>query len=424
MFTSRNFKALLLLSASLLLLHADAAAQSGRTARRPKTLPGMQPAAAPAPVDYTHYDKVKVVVARGMSDFVKTLNEQGRLGYRLEKTVNYGDPKQSRNVNESQRYAAVLHLDPGHTYDYASDPLWEDSKYSGPLNYYPGRGYGLAHAYAVAQCRVVDVYDYTAPSDSATRQEIQAEKGNVLLFMRRDGAETQTKEYRAFKGQFALDGGQKKELQAALDAAPPGFKPVRVLFSGAGPQVFYVTVLSERDLNEPAPPKVEYQLVKEVFGFEEEVNRLAAAGARYVGGGRIDSIKLAVLAREAGGATAYTFKDDHQYQKEFPRMVAAGNRYVGLMPGDPSCDYELVRQKLVFARDAGGAHAREYKILEISDHKTAKQPGVLTNAGVPELQRLLADGFRVRELFYSNGLYAILEKQAEPPAAHAQTSER
>ena len=422
--TPRNFKALLLLAASLLLLHTDASAQSGRTARRPKTLPGMQPAPAPTPVDYTHYDRTKVVVAHGMENFVKALNEQGRLGYRLEKTVSYGDPKQSRDAKESLRYAAVLHLDPGHTYDYVSDPVWEDSKYSGPLNHYPGRGYSLAHAYGVAQCRVVDVFDYAAPPESSTKQEIQAEKGNVLLFMRRDAAETQTKEYRAFKGRFTLDGGQKQELQAALDAAPPGFRPVRLLFAGAGPHIFYVTVLSERDLNEPATPKVEYQLVKEVFGFEDEVNRPAAAGSRYVGGGRIDSLKFAVLARQAGGAAAYTFKDGHQHRKEFPGMVAGGNSYVGLMAGDPTCDFEVVSQKLVFERDASGAPARDYKVLEISDHKTARKPGLLTNAPVTELQRLLADGFRVRELFYNYGLYVILEKQAEAPAPQVQTSER
>ena len=422
--TSRHFKPLLLLFTSLLLLQPHAFPQSGRNPQGPRQAPGMQP--APTPEDPRRYAEVRVVVSRGMDDFVKALNEQGRLGYRLEKTVNYGDPKRSRNPNESQSYAAVLRLDPGHSYDYVSDPLWEGSRYGGPLNHYPRRGYGLAHAYAVTQCRLVDVYDYTAPPDSPAKQEFQSEKGNVLLFMRRDAAGTQTKEYRAFKGRFTLDGGQKGELQAALDAAPPGFRPVRLLFSGAGPHVFYVTVLSERDLEETAPPKVGYQLVKEVFGFEDEVNRLAAAGSRYVGGGRIDSLKFAVLARRAGGAAAYTFKDGHQQRKEFPRMLAAGNGYAGLMAGDLTCDSdgEAVSQKLVFARGAGGAPAGEYRILEIADRKSLKTPGVLPDAAVSELRGLLAEGFRVRDLFYSYGLHVILERPAGAPASQVQTGER
>jgi hypothetical protein len=419
MFTSRDFKTLLLLAASLLVLQADALAQSGRREPARSPVPPLSPAPAPTPTDYTHYDKVKVVVSRGIEEFVKALNEQGRLGYRLEKTVGYGDPK------ESQTFAAVLHLDPGHRYDYFSGSMPEDARYGEPLNYDARRGYTLAHAYAITQCRQVDVYDPHDPPGSTARQETQMVKWNVLLFMRRDAAETQTKEYRVFKGLFALDGGQKNELQAALDAAPQGFRPVRLLFSSAGPFNFNVTVVAERDLNESAPPKVEYQLVKEVFGFEDEVNRLAAAGSRYVVGGRHELVKIALLERQAGGSAAYTFKDGHQHRKEFPRMLAAGNSYVGLMADVRSCNSsEVVGQKLVFGRDAGGDPAREFKILEIADHKAAKRPGVLSGATASELQRLLADGFRVRDFFYSHGLYAILEKQAASPAPRTQTGER
>ena len=182
--------------------------------------------------------------------------------------------------------------------------------------------------------------------------------------------------------------------------------------------------MAERDLDEAAPPKVEFEVVKEVLGFEDEVNRLAAVGARYVVGGRVDWVKVAVLARQAADATAYTFKDPHQHRKEFPRMVAAGNSYVGLMEGDLTCEYEVVGQKLVFARDAAGAPARAYKILEISDHKTARKPGVLTNAAVSELESLLAEGFRVRDMLYTYGLYVILEKQTEERVSQTQTSAR
>ena len=421
MFTSRNFKALLPLAASILLLQSHAPAQSGRKPPPPKTVPGMRP--APTPIDYTHFDKVKVVVSEGVYNFVEALNEQGRLGYRLEKTVSYGDPLNYR------KYAAVLRLDPGHSYEYVSDSMPEDMRrYGDPLNHHARRGYSLVHAYALTQCRTVDVsLDPNYPNDTSPRQELRAvQRSNVLLFMRRDAAERQTKEYRVFTGLFTLDGGQKKELQAGLDAAPPGFRPVRLLFSGAGPDIFHVTVVAERDLNESAPPKVEYRLVKEVFGFEDEVNRLAAAGSRYVDGGRIQFVKIALLERQAGGANAYTFIDDSGDGKRFDREVAAGNSYAGLLVGDLTCasDSSLFLQKLVFARDAGGGPAREYKILKLTDLKLARLTGLLPADAVSELRRLLADGFRVRDLFYSHGLYAILERQTEAPASQVQTSER
>ncbi|MET0650151.1 MAG: hypothetical protein ABW208_26380 [Pyrinomonadaceae bacterium] len=416
MFTSRNFKALILLSASLLFFHPHARAQSGRKPWTPKPL--TQP--APTPAGSAHYEEVRVVAALGREEFVKALNEQGRLGYRLEKTVGDGgaDPRS---------YAAVLRLDPGHTYDYVSDPLSEDPRFGTPLNYYPERGYAFVHAYGAVQCRQVEVFDPNATPDYSNRQETREERSNVLLFMRRDGANAQTKEYRAFKGRFTLDGGQKKELQAALDAAPPGFRPVHVLFAGDGELIVNVTILAERDLNEAAPPKVEYEMVKEVFGFEDKINSLAAAGSRYVVGGRLGFVKIALLERQAGGATAYTFKDDRQHRKEFPKMLAAGNSYAGLLVGDPRCDSGdgVFLQKFVFARAAGGTSPGEYKILQIPDRGPDKKKltGLLPDASVSELRRLLADGFRVRDLFYNLGLYAILERPAKAPDAR-ETSER
>ena len=416
MLTSGNFKALLLLSASILLLHPHARAQSGR-----KTLTPGPAAAQAAPNASAQYEEVRVVVSPGREEFVKALNGQGRLGYRLEKTVADGgaDPR---------RYAAVLRIDPGHTYDYVSDPLSEDTRFGTPLNHYPERGYAFVHAFGAVECRSVEVFDPLATPESSARQETQELRSSVLLFMRRDGAGAQTKEYRAFKGRFTLDGGQSKELQAALDAAPPGFRPVHVHFAGDGQLIVNVTILAERDLNEAAPPKVGYEMVKEVFGFEEKINRLAAAGSRYVVGGRLGFVKIALLERQAGGATAYTFKDDRQHRKEFPKMLAAGNSYAGLLVGDPRCDIGdgVFLQKLVFARAAGGTPAGEYRVVQIADRGPDKKKltGLLPDASVSELRRHLADGFRVRDLFYDLGLYAILEKRAKAPAPPVQTSAR
>jgi hypothetical protein len=210
MFTPRNFKALLLLSASLLFPRAHAFAQSGRKPPTPATAPGMRPAPAPTPTDHTRYEKVRVLVSRGLDSFVKDLNEQGRLGYRLEKTVAYDGPEEPR------RYAGLLHLDPGHRYEYVSDSAPEEARYGDPVNSYPRLGYTFAHAYTVTRCVKTEVYDanssYPPDSPSPVRQETHALKRSALLFMRRD-AGGQTKEYKTFGGRFALDGGRRRSFR-------------------------------------------------------------------------------------------------------------------------------------------------------------------------------------------------------------------
>ena len=46
------------------------------------------------------------------------------------------------------------------------------------------------------------------------------------------------------------------------------------------------------------------------------------------------------------------------------------------------------------------------------------------DASVSELRRLLAEGFRVRDLFYESGLHVILERQAGARVSPVQTSAR
>lgn len=410
MFTFQRLKALLLLAASLLILQSSAAAQSGR--KPPRLAPMPTPTLAPTPesIDTKNFEKVKLIVSRGLDDFIRDLNEQGRLGYRVEKSVGYGD------TGERRKYAAVLRLDPGHRYEYAHDRMPGNEVYGHPLNYHARRGYSLVETYAVAQCPPVkysaDSSDPYDPDNSPIMKMLLTVKSNVFLFMRRDGAAEQTRDYSLFTGQVGLGGNLQETIQTAIDEAPPGFRPVRLLFAGSGLLGSGVSVVLERDLGEIAPSKVEYQVVKETRDLVKEITQLATDGAGYVGGGRNGAFKVALLARRAQGTSDYTFLDDNKAAKGFDKLVAAGYTYQGMMGGDLKCgDDELVSQKLVFARDAAG-QTRRYKILSLPEPK----PGKPSSAALSELQRLAGEGFQVRDIFYAYGLHVILEKQTEAPA--------
>lgn len=407
MMTPASFKSLLLAAACALAAHAAPLAQSGRRppqlAPLPAPAPEPTPSTARAPIDTTNFEKVKLVVSRGVEDFVRDLNEQGRLGYRLEQSVSYGERYELR------KYAAVLSLDPGHAYEYAYDRMPDSMLYGQPLDYYARRGYSLVESYAVAECPPVhyspDSNDPSNPDNWPVMKMLSTVKTNAFLFMRRDGVAEQTREYRLYTGQVGWGENLRETIQAALDDAPPGSRPVRLLFTGPGLLSFGVSLVLERDLRETDPARVEYQVFKETRDMLKEINRRAAGGARYVAGGRINDFKVALLARGAPAASDYTLLDDHKTPKGFDKLVAAGYTYQGMMGGDLSCDSaELVSQKLVFAREAAGP-ARQYKILSLPEPKPGKPPA----AAFSELQRLAGEGFRVRDLFYSYGLKVILE---------------
>ncbi|HEV2761706.1 MAG TPA: hypothetical protein VGV38_01830 [Pyrinomonadaceae bacterium] len=404
MFTSRHLKSLLLLAASLLALQPSAAAQSGRQQPPPLSpVPPEQPAPAPTPAGTTNFEGFRLVVSRGPDAFVRDLNEQGRLGYRVEKSVGYG------NNTDGWTYAGLLRHEPGHTYEYAYDPLPDNLLYGHPLDYRGRQGYQLAGAYATVKCQPKQ---YGGDPEFERTEEILRTmfgtvRGNGFLFMRRAGAVAgTTRSYKLYRGTIGLGENLRETVQAAIEEAPPGFRPVRFLFAGNGTLGSELSVVLERDHGEAAPEGVRYRLVKGKRDLVKELNRLAAGGARYVAGGRIGPWKVALVAEGWPGASAYTFLDDHKAAKRFDQMVAAGYSYQGLMGGDPQCDFaELVSQKLVLAREAGGP-SRRYKHLSLPEPRAGKPP----TAALAELQRLTGEGFRVRELFYSYGLHLILEK--------------
>lgn len=417
MFTFRSLKTLLLLAASLLVSQLSAAAQSGRTPPRPAPMPAPTPATTPEIIDTTNFEKVKLLVSSGLDNFVKELNEQGRLGYRVEKSVSYGSNDKWR------KYAAVLRLDPGHRYEYAHDRMPESMLYGHPLNYHARRGYSLVQTYAVAQCPVkygTDSNDPYDPDNSPIMKMLTTMKSSVFLFMRRDGAVEQTMEYRLLTGQVGWGENLQETVQAAIDEAPVGFRPIRLLFAGPGLLSFGVSVVLERDLSERHPEKVKYQVVKETKNLVKEINQLAAEGALFVGGGRIDGFKVVLLKQQAAGVSDYIFLDDNKADKQFDKQVAAGYSYQGLMGGDLKCGSdEMVSQKLVFAREATGM-TRRYKILSLPEPK----PGKPSSAALSELQRLAGEGFEVRDIFYAYGLHVILEKRSEARAPQAQAGDR
>jgi hypothetical protein len=249
---------------------------------------------------------------------------------------------------------------------------------------------------------------------------LSTEKSNAFLFVRRDGAAEQTSEYKLLTGRVGLGENLQETIQAAIDKAPPGFRPVRLLFAGPGLLGSGVSVVLERDLGEIAPAKVKYQVVKETRDLVKEITQLAAEGAGYVGGGRNGAFKVALLARRAPGTSDYTFLDDNKAAKGFDKLVAAGYSYQGMMEGDLKCGSdEMVSQKLVFARDAAGA-TRRYKILSLPEPK----PGKPSSAALSELQRLAGEDFQIRDIFYAYGLHVILEKQAGARVSQAQPGAR
>lgn len=380
-----------LMSLSLLTFPAIIFPQSGRT---PAPLPETK---AVKPLN--DLEKSTFIISNGFDNFLRELNRLGKTGYKIEKSINFG------GSGVSQQFAAFLTLDEGNSYQY--DWLSSPNKnfVESRLNYKARTGFTFADAFALTVCGEADSKSDT-DSSAINSNILDLTKGDVFLLVKKNGVSQQIKEYKVIIGKLGLGKNPTQVLQTELDKVPPGFSPVTILFSKTGLADFAVSILLEKNISNDDSRKIEFKFLKEVNGFEKEVNSLAAQGFRIISGRRIGLIKMALLAKETPDAAAYTIIDEEKYEKEFGKTVELGNVYQGILSGDADCDSQKkVNEKLFFTQTAG-APKYDYKILKLLDAKMSNP----TSETSIEIKRLIDENYGVRDLFFYNGVNIIFEK--------------
>lgn len=341
-------------------------------------------------------EKVKLITATGIENLVKDLNDNGNRGYRLEKSLNFG------GEGATQSYAAILRLDAPNKYEYDWMSSPDKKLLEGRLNYQAKKGFNFANAYALTSCSSGEEQANQTTSETLI---FRLQKGDAFLLERKNGATEQSREYKVFIAKVRLGDSAEKTIQAGLDAAgPQGFRPVKILFMRQGLLDFSVSVLAEKDMTNNQP--IESRFLKKTSGLPKDMNTLAAQGFRFITGRRIGMIGLALMEKRAGDAATYNFVEAKKHAKEFDKTIAQGNSYQAVMLGDLTCgSSEAENERLVFSQNSG-SEKREYKIKTIAFNKN----GGVEPESLNEFQRLLSEGFQVKDLFYAGGLNMIFEK--------------
>jgi hypothetical protein len=345
-------------------------------------------------------EEFQFVLAGNLSRYLEELNKLGKLKYRVAKAFNY-------DSGNSQRFAAVLKFDAEGPFEY--DLVMSPNRrfIESRLNAKARRGFSVTHILPLTGCGGDDDAEKDSVEFPAADFIFDLRKADVFLLEKYAGQSAQVREYKVFTGKLNVGKSPTKDLQTALDGAPAGFHPLKVLFNKSGMFDLSISVLLEKNLRDENTEKIEYKFFKDVNGFEKEINTNAQNGFQIVAGRRIGLYKLALLAKVPGDAVSYIMLDADKYQKEFDKKVAAGDLYKGMFNGDTTCDSdETVGGKLVFAKTGGGSPKYEYKFLRLSEKDLSSTDDPAAN----ELKKHLREGYRVRDIFYGNGIVAILEK--------------
>lgn len=347
-------------------------------------------------------DEFQFVLEGSPGRFFEELNRLGKLGFRVTKAFNYGG-----DATSSQKYAAALKFDPEARYEY--DGLTSPNRrfIESRLNYKARQGFAVTHILPVTACDAVD--DADADRDEFPISGIfRLAKADLFLLERQMGKTEQSREYKVYTGKIGIGKSPAADLQTALDGAPAGFQPIKVLFNKSGNFDFSISILLEKDLKNTVAEKIQYKFIKEVNGFEKEISLQTQNGFQLVAGRRIGLVKLALLAKVPGDAASYVLLDADKYQKEFDKKITAGQIYKGMFLGDTDCDEnETVGAKLVFAQTSGEGNPKyEYKFLKLSEKN--RYPN--ETEFVERIKKHIREGYRIRDIFYAEGLTAVLEK--------------
>ena len=227
------------------------------------------------PAQSDQLGNVRVITVLGINNFVDDLNKNGKVGYRLEKSLSYG------GEGPTQNYAAVLRLDAPNKYEYDWMSSPDKKLLEGRLNFQSQKGFNFANAYALTNCTSGSTEDEPNPTYPGSTV-LRLHKGDAFLLERRNGATERTREYRVIISKVRLGDSAEKTIQAGLeDAASQGFRPVKILFARQGLIDFSVSVLTERDSSNKDAAKTEYRFLKKSSGLPDDINKLAAQGFRF-----------------------------------------------------------------------------------------------------------------------------------------------
>ncbi|HQU86217.1 MAG TPA: hypothetical protein PKY59_24020 [Pyrinomonadaceae bacterium] len=389
----------LLMSVSLLTSPTFTFAQSGKKIEQPALV---VEAVTPPKTQETNKPATQFVLANDFSRYIEELNKLGKLNYRVEKAFNYGG-----DAANAQKFAAVVRLDEGtYEYDWMTSP--NKNFIETRLNAKAEQGFSVVQILPLSSCLdgiIIDSDRSAIPTVNETL--LRLTKGDVFLLERQSNKTVKTKEYKVIIGKIGIGKSPTTEIQTALDNVSEGFQPIKILFNKSGTFDFSVSVLLEKDLRNDNAEKIQYRFLKDVNGFEKEINTLAKDGFQLIGGRRIGLMKFALLAKVSGNAVSYILLDTDKYQKEIAKKVTPANFYKGMFLGDTSCDEpETKGGKLVFAETADANQTFEYKFVKLSDKNQFPTDG----DSVAELNKLLAQKYTVRDIFYSDGAILILEK--------------
>lgn len=391
----------LCLLALLAFLSLGVSAQTGQTIELTQTN---------SPVDKTAaLTDFKYVTGMG-EDFFKRMNEAGKLGYKLENITLL--PANFNKIGDPAQLAALLRLKKGNVYEYG----WLEPEAVSTFSAESTVGFDVFENIPIS---LDSGYSPTSRSEKTATEEtldslmsaLSMTYGSYFILERANGGKNQ-KDYELLTSKFGWGKTPKKTLQAGIEKiSGEGFRPTFMFPAklGAASDISVLAVKETSDMKSVSA-KPEYTLLRTEYGFEKKINRQAQQGYRlnYITVNIAQKFALMSKNSESGAAFSYKWIDTFQNPdlSEIAKLAEQGFVYHSVM-----WENEL-EKKLIFEKKTDAAEKYDYKIVKLTPRE--RQPGKTppTSEEIKaEFERLLKEGYVVRDLFYAAGINVLLERK-------------
>lgn len=376
-------------------------------------------------------ENYRLLGSQGPVVFVKELNENGELGFRLAKvTAMLNDSRSFKDIN----LVAVLERSPGQSYEYdwfeAYSPLELEQKINDRAK--SGFHFKAAIPFAENYCGIASSTAVRPDATPIERSEAlltdvlnrvkvanAISYGGIFVVERKIGNEM--KNYRIAADTVASDtlglkGTSEELLKHHLDVlVREGFRPVTMMSLRQLNRISTVVLLED----DPNKREMDFEAVIARSGFEKKVNRLAKNGYELLFSGGNGIEKYALLRKINNVPASYRWVNVHS-KKEFSSQSALAFRegaFQFVSYSIQGCD--LLTTHLAFRNvHSTGVRGTETKLLSLHDaavisNRQKADPLKISDGTKSKFMEVTDQGFKVRDMFYANGVYLIMERAAQ-----------
>lgn len=366
--------------------------------------------------------------SENVPSFIEKLNELGKCGYRLDKLTKF--PLEVNKKFNDLKLAGVVKLDVQNKYEYDWFEAFTPGELTTRLNYRAKKGFRLRDSIPSVLEACGRPSTRSASSDEidkmidAVADLLYTTFGKVFFLERKNNDSAELGDSRVIIGRVGWGKSPTMELQQSLEKTVKyGFSPVDMGFGKIGNRYAVFLVMTNNGSLPDSAVKNNpvYKVVKSEYGFEKKVNLLAKQGFKiqfydtYGAYGFVTMIK----ENQVSSPVSYQWVNvlEKNWQNKILKLSQQGAVYKTLGTTATTLYCDDFEGKLVFETplvDNGKKY--EYKLLKMSDrtsyagNKQLPRPLMPSAEALENFDKLLKEGFIIRDLFYAEGIHVLFER--------------